>query len=95
MKPLGLSLLEMRGIVESAFQPLHCTCEAVDGDCFTIRIEDLHTGSVHVIAERVSIERFASSGEISHLIAELRSELHNPRSVFHTLPPSHGVARYY
>jgi hypothetical protein len=72
----------MRGIVEGAFQPFACTCEHLPDDCFTIRIEDLHSGKVYVVAERISMDRFASSRDISNLIAELRGELYSVQSTF-------------
>lgn len=78
MKTIGLSPLEIRGIVERAFLPLACTCELAADECFTVRIEDLHTGKVCLVAEGVSADRFASSREISNLIAELRTQLETP-----------------
>lgn len=85
MKTIGLSPLEIRGIVEGAFLPLACTCEQAADECFTVRIEDLHTGKVCLVAEGVSADRFASSRDISNLIAELRTRLDTPAL-------GHGVA---
>ncbi|MBA1245180.1 MULTISPECIES: DUF1652 domain-containing protein [Pseudomonas] len=78
MKTIGLSPLEIRGIVERAFLPLACTCEQSADECFTVRIEDLHTGKVCLVADGVSPDRFASSRDISNLIAELRTQLESP-----------------
>jgi len=78
MRTIGLSPLEIRGIVERAFLPLACTCEQAAHECFNVRIEDLHTGKVCLVAEGVSPDRFASSREISNLIAELRTQLEAP-----------------
>jgi hypothetical protein len=82
MRTIGISSLEMRGIVEAAFYPLTCTCEHSVNECFTVRIEDLHTGKVHLIAEGISMDRFASSREISNLIAELRGQLGNVQGTY-------------
>ncbi|WP_084596285.1 DUF1652 domain-containing protein [Pseudomonas massiliensis] len=75
MKTIGLSPLEIRGIVEQAFLPLACTCEHADDDEFNIRIEDLHSGKLMLAAEGISPDRFASSREICALIADLRTRL--------------------
>lgn len=92
MKTIGLSELEIRGIVERAFLPLGCTCEHGADDHFTIRIEDLHTGRVCLVEEDVSADRFASSREISDLIAELRTRLASP-ALPATLPAHAGLHR--
>jgi hypothetical protein len=80
MRTIGLSALEMRGIVERAFEPLSCVCETSFGHCFSVRIEDPHTGKVHLTVEGISEDRFSSSREISNLIAELRTELESVQS---------------
>lgn len=75
MKTIGLSPLEIRGIVEQAFLPLSCTCEHASDDDFNIRIEDLHSGRLLLRAEGISPDRFASSRDIGDLIADLRTRL--------------------
>ncbi|WP_263263349.1 DUF1652 domain-containing protein [Pseudomonas sp. RIT-PI-S] len=81
MRTIGLSPLEIRGIVERAFLPLACTCEHAADDSLNIRIEDLHTGKVYLVAEGVSTDRFASSRDISNLIGELRTQLERSQSI--------------
>lgn len=93
MKTIGLSPLEIRGIVERAFLPLSCTCEQGADDRFTIRIEDLHSGRVCLVEEDVSADRFASSREISDLIAELRTRL-APPTLSATLPAHPGLHKH-
>lgn len=96
MRTIGLSALEMRGIVERAFEPLTCVCETSFGHCFTLRIEDPHTGKVYLIAEGISEDRFASSREISHLIAELRAELESVKlPMHHLLGSQRSTSRAY
>jgi hypothetical protein len=90
MRTIGLSPLEIRSIVERAFLPLGCTCEQALDECFTIRIEDLHTGKVHLMAEGVSADRFASSREISNLIAELRHALAQAQPM---VPVHHALSK--
>ncbi|WP_339533028.1 DUF1652 domain-containing protein [Pseudomonas mucidolens] len=36
MHHLGLSILEIRSLIEKAFQPDHCTCECHDGKTLSI-----------------------------------------------------------
>lgn len=89
MKTIGLSPLEIRGIVEQAFLPLSCTCEHVGEDEFNIRIEDLHNRRLILLAEGISPDRFASSQEICDLIADLRGRLENSRAT-----PGYAEPRY-
>ncbi|WP_426199130.1 DUF1652 domain-containing protein [Pseudomonas sp. DC3200b2] len=87
MKTIGLSPLEIRGIVEQAFLPLACTCEHAGDDEFNIRIEDLHSGKLMLAAEGISPDRFASSREICALIADLRGRLENSQATPSAVEP--------
>jgi hypothetical protein len=94
MRTIGLSDLEMRGIVERAFEPLTCVCETTFGHCFTLRIEDPHTGKVYLVMDGISEDRFASSREISNLIAQVRAELESVKSpMYHLLGSQRSASR--
>lgn len=75
MLPIGLSVLELRNIIECAFLPLHCTCSSAENATLTVDISDPQTGKVHLLKTGITADRLASSRGISNLIAELRAEL--------------------
>ncbi|MFF7706645.1 DUF1652 domain-containing protein [Pseudomonas sp. NPDC007930] len=78
MKTVGLCPLELRGIIEHAFLPLHCVCEQVEDGTLRIRIEDPANGQAVLEERGISTDRFASSREISDLVAQLRQQLQAP-----------------
>ncbi|MFJ3486273.1 DUF1652 domain-containing protein [Pseudomonas sp. NPDC090202] len=73
-----LSNLELRSIIESAFLPMRCNCSVID-DSMTVEVIDPRTERVELFASGISLDRLDTSRALCELIAELRTELHNPQ----------------
>lgn len=71
----GLSILELRSIVEGAFLPLRCTCTVAPDYSMTVQITDPVTSRVDLLVTGISLDRLKTSRDISDLVAELRDEL--------------------
>ena len=71
----GLSTLELRSIVESAFLPLRCTCTIAPDYSMTVQVNDPDSGRVELLVTGISAHRLKSLRDISNLVSELRSEL--------------------
>jgi hypothetical protein len=71
----GLSILELRSIVEGAFLPLRCTCTVAPDYSMTVQITDPVTSRVDLLVTGISLDRLKTSRDISNLVAELRDEL--------------------
>ena len=70
-----ISALELRHIIECGFLPLSCSCTLnVDGSLM-IKVTEPSSGSVELLVTGVSTTPLTSSGAISNLIGELRSEM--------------------
>jgi len=67
-----LSTLELRHIIESAFLPLECTCEA-GGDFLTIAVKDKNNRELHFA--RIPWSALADARSISQLITSIKDNL--------------------
>jgi len=68
-----LSTLELRHIIESAFLPLECSCNAVAEDCLAITIMDKGRTQLHVA--NVYQSALVDTKSINRLVSEIKSEL--------------------
>lgn len=71
----GLSVLELRSIVEGAFLPMRCTCTVAPDYSMTVQIVDPASSRVDLLVTGIALDRLRSSRDISNLVAELRDEL--------------------
>jgi hypothetical protein len=82
MMTLGLCPLELRNIIECAFLPLQCTCTCAPDQSLTVQVSDPATGRVDLLVTGISMDRLASSRDISRLVEELREDLEGNRQTF-------------
>jgi hypothetical protein len=80
-----LSTLELRGIIESAFLPLRCTCTVASDNSLTVQITDPHSDRMDLLVTGISLDRLNTSRDICDLVTELRCEMAN-QSALHGLP---------
>lgn len=82
-----LSNLELRHLIESAFLPLSCKCEADPVDpvgSLQAQIIDPASGRVELLITGISVTNLNGNQAITKLIAELRDELHTTHEVSST-----------
>ena len=81
----GLSNLELRHLIESAFLPARCkcSCSVTGAPSLTIEIFEEDLVSIALFVTGVDINTLSSSRAISSLIAEIREDLKfNKRQLF-------------
>lgn len=66
---------EVLKIIQSSFQPLHCTCMLHDGGTMTIEVTDPANGHIDLLVVGVPLAPLTNIRAISNLVAELRQEL--------------------
>lgn len=71
----GISQLELRQIIESAFLPQRCVCTSPDNRSFTVQFyaEDGH--SVVLTVTGIAIDSLTSQQALAALVADLRMDL--------------------
>jgi hypothetical protein len=73
----GLSILELRYLIESAFLPARCKCTptVVGAPSLTIEVYDENNSSIALKITGVDINSLNSSRAIAELIGGIRSDL--------------------
>lgn len=70
-----ISTLELRHIIECAFQPLACTCSVNPDGSLMIKVYDSFSGRVDILVTGITTSELTSSRTIANLIGELRAEM--------------------
>lgn len=75
MQHLGLSILEVRSLIEKAFQPDHCTCECHDGKTLSIDVTRHADPNSTLHLSGIPLSELDSFRAVADLIAKARYEL--------------------
>lgn len=90
----GLSMLELRSIIEHGFLPLQCQCSVAPDTSLTVRVFDESSGRIDLLVTGISADQLNSSRAISQLVAELRHEidLNRQASLSSYVAPGHAAS---
>lgn len=75
----GLSILEMRHLIECAFLHIRCKCRLSDtgASALTIEIFSSDNDSTELLITAIDIDTLNTSRDIANMVAEIRYVLHN------------------
>jgi len=71
---MGMSLLELRHIIESGFLPIKCRCSVDQNGDLTIELVDPSAGT-NLVTGGIPLTSLQTSRDIANLIGELKAEL--------------------
>ncbi|KGE68798.1 DUF1652 domain-containing protein [Pseudomonas sp. IPO3749] len=75
----GLSILEMRHLIECTFLPIRCKCTlaGTGSPALSIQIISLVDNCTELLIAIIDINSLNTSRDIANLVAEIKYELHN------------------
>lgn len=74
MSLIGVSMLEMRQIIEQACLPDRCEVSCDDGECLTIRLGQGQTLDNCLTVTGIPLDSLKSCRDLADLVAQLRTE---------------------
>ncbi|CAG8863616.1 hypothetical protein PS627_00554 [Pseudomonas fluorescens] len=74
MSLIGVSMLEMRQIIEQACLPDRCEVSCPDGECLTIRLGQGQSLNDCLTVTGIPLDSLKSCRDLADLVAQLRTE---------------------
>lgn len=74
MSLIGVSMLEMRQLIEQACLPDRCEVSCPDGECLTIRLGQGQTLNDCLTVTGIPLDSLKSCRDLADLVAQLRTE---------------------